>query len=220
MTDAHHFTRRDSRMRAIETALRHPRLTRPVVGRELRESLIQRLDGSETPMWSATVEQLAEAIFTALFGRPARPLPTSPLEQATDAKHRRDLSGEVGALMSGHAALRRAPWYPARPGDLVHIHYEQAGDIAAHGETYLVEPEPEALPVAGHQWLVLRLLHHTYAGPRPGGVTGAYATTFGGADPLAEVWMEAGPHRITVVRNGAVVHPQHQEGHTPDAQSR
>jgi hypothetical protein len=127
----------------------------------------------------------------------------SSLAQAEDAKRARDLVGEIGALTAGHNRLTSAAWYPARPGDLVHIAYETAGDFPPFGETYAVE--------AG-QWedgLNLRLLTHslpaTVDADMAAGMTGCFAVD-DDPDPLMEPWMEAGPHRLTIVRDGRPVH--------------
>ncbi|MFF0598090.1 hypothetical protein [Streptomyces antibioticus] len=124
----------------------------------------------------------------------------SPLAQAEDAKRARDLAGEIGALMAGGTALESAPWYPARPGDLVHVHYEQAGEQPPFGETYIVGD-------AGNGWLSVQLLAHTLPDTTPyaADMVGCFAaeeTTH----PVHEMWFEAGPHLLTIVRDGQVVH--------------
>jgi len=126
--------------------------------------------------------------------------PRSPLAQAEDAKRRRDLGGELEALGRGMRALTEAPWYPARPGDLVHIHYPAGGEMPAFGETYIVSGEAGGL-------MGLELLAHTL----PDTVENADAltgdlTVEDDPDPLVEIWMEAGPHALTIVRDGLVVH--------------
>ncbi|MFJ8140623.1 hypothetical protein [Streptomyces sp. NPDC096013] len=124
----------------------------------------------------------------------------SPLARAEDAKRRRDLVGEVGILMSAGADLESAPWYPVRPGDLVHVHYEAAGTAAAFGETYIV--------AAGqHGFLSMQLLADTL--PEDAefreGMVGCFAVE-DDPDPLSGLWFEAGPHRLTIVRDGRPVH--------------
>lgn len=122
----------------------------------------------------------------------------SPLVQAADSKRARGLPGEIGALVDGDARLHAAPWYPLRPGDLVHIAMEQVGDIAPWGETYVIGDGTEP----GQLWM--RLLHHTPTGdPDLSGLAGAY--TGCSDEPLYEAWVEAGPQRITVIRDGAVI---------------
>jgi hypothetical protein len=121
----------------------------------------------------------------------------SPVEQAEDAKRNRDLGGELGALLGGSATLERQPWYPPRPGDVVHVHYEAVGDSPASGDTYVIQHNGP-----GDEWMDLTPLTNT-APPQEGG--GYFAVTCD-PDPLFQVWMEAGPHRITVVRDGVVVH--------------
>lgn len=101
-----------------------------------------------------------------------------------------------------YTALTAAPWYPARPGDILHVHLEAAGALPDLGETYIVEPAAAAPP----GMLQLRLLA---AADSHGTDLSTYEGPFAGApdsDPLAVAWMEAGPHRLTVVRHGRVVH--------------
>lgn len=118
----------------------------------------------------------------------------SPAERVEAAKRDRDIAGEIGALVQGHAHLESASWHPAQPGDLVHVGYSAMGERSpAWGETYEVTNE-----------LSLRLIHHT--APK-GAFVGAYAPGLVG-DPLMEVWMEAGPHNVTVIRQGRCVYPE------------
>ncbi|MEV6614240.1 hypothetical protein AB0N31_10530 [Streptomyces sp. NPDC051051] len=124
----------------------------------------------------------------------------SPLAQAEDAKRRRDLGGEIDALMKAGNALESAPWYPARPGDLVHVHYPAAGDFPAFGETYIVGD-------AGDGLLSLQPLAHTLPDTveHAAGMVGCFATE-AADEPLYELWFEAGPHLLTIVRDGRPVH--------------
>ncbi|PZG33711.1 hypothetical protein C1I98_28550 [Spongiactinospora gelatinilytica] len=119
----------------------------------------------------------------------------SPLAQADDAKQRRDLYGEVAAIKAGYEVLTSAPWYPARVGDILHVHYEAAGDVAAWGETYIVSDASDGLE--------LHLLAHT---AEDDDAVGAYSPGMPD-DPIMEAWMEAGPGTLTVVRDGRVIHP-------------
>ncbi|MGW6309168.1 hypothetical protein ACWFRQ_17815 [Streptomyces niveus] len=157
--------------------------------------------------WAMEVTVLALKIHDRLFGAqvPADAPPPdardlSPLAQAEDAKRRRDLPGELGALMDGERALRSAPWYPSQVGDLVHVHYEGHGPLPAWGETYAVEPDPGFADS-----LRLRLLHHTAKGDAAT-EAGVWATTGADPAPLFGMWFEAGPAVLTIVRDGRVVH--------------
>lgn len=137
--------------------------------------------------WVGTPEDLARRVYTALYGAPVDP--ASPLER----------SGEIDALMGGQRALESAPWYPARPGDVVHVAYDAIpACFPAHGETYIVERPDE------DGWYGLRLLTHTR--PASMGAPGDFAVD-DDPDPLFTPWMEAGPHSLTIVRDGRVVHP-------------
>lgn len=157
--------------------------------------------GERKNTWSGTPAGFAERIATALYGRPsAAGAAVSPLAQAEDAKRRRDLAGELDALIEGGRSLESSPWYPLRPGDLVHIAYEQAGEMPPFGETYLIAD-------AGDGLASMQLLAHTAQGTAEeiAGMVGCYAAE-AAEIPLCEAWFEAGPHRLTIVRHGRVVH--------------
>jgi len=146
--------------------------------------------------WAMQVDVLALRIVAQL---PLDDSQESPLAQAEDAKRRRDIGGEIAALQAGHDLLTSAPWYPARPGDLVHVHYEQAGEMGAFGETYIVGD-------AGDGLLGMKLLAHTLPEASDAeGMAGCFATE-ASDEPLYEAWFEAGPHRLTIVRDGRPVH--------------
>lgn len=96
----------------------------------------------------------------------------------------------------------QVPGLVPRPGDLVHIAYGATGLLPATGETYAVEEH------GGGPGMLLRLdlVHHTVPAPFP--APGRYATGEGpgSADPLSAVRAGPGPGRVTVVRDGRVVH--------------
>ncbi|MER8220315.1 hypothetical protein ABTZ58_06905 [Streptomyces sp. NPDC094143] len=155
--------------------------------------------GERRNTWTGRPDGLAERMFTALYGRPDAAEQLSPLARAEDAKRRRDLGGELSALIEGHTDLTSAPWYPARPGDLIHVHYEGAGESAAFGETYIID-------AASHGFLTMRLLCHTLPDPdEASGMVGCFAVE-DDPDPLMELWFEAGPHTLTIIRDGRPVH--------------
>lgn len=157
----------------------------------------------EPKSWGIQVDMLALRIVAALPLTADQEQQKSPLAEAEDAKRHRDLAGEVGALMSGHARLTGAAWYPVRQGDLVHVAYEQAGEFPAFGETYAVE--------AGQRegGFNLRPLTHsmpaTVDADMAAGMVGCFAVE-DDPEPLSEIWMEAGPHRLTIIRDGRPVH--------------
>lgn len=155
--------------------------------------------GGRVNTWNGRPDAVAERIATALFGHPTDgPAAVSPLEQADAAKRRRDLPGELGALIDGERALTSAPWYPPRPGDIVHLHYEATDRQAASGETYEVKD-------AGDGLVDVTCIAHHHADGSGCGMAGAYAQTASDR-PVDEMWFEAGPHRLTIVRDGVVVH--------------
>lgn len=162
---------------------------------EVKETL--SVTGCVSNTWSGTPHGLAERIAAAVWGDAGQEL--SPLARAEDAKRARDLVGEVGILMSAGADLESAPWSPVRPGDLVHVHYEAGGLSDAFGETYRI--------AAGkHGFLSMQLLAHTLPESEDtAGLVGCFAVE-DDPDPLMGLWFEAGPHRLTIVRDGRPVH--------------
>lgn len=160
--------------------------------------------------WSGTPEGLAERLLTALYGRPGATPQTSPLVQAAENKRARNLMGEIGALMAADYELTSAPWYPVRPGDLIHVHYrrERAGQMPtpAFGETYVVRLAGEPGDAVGGL-LSMQLLAHTLPDTVDGAecMTGCFDVE-AADDPLYDLWFEAGPHLLTIVRDGQVVH--------------
>ncbi len=153
---------------------------------------LDRKDPAAGPPVAAYVAEESQhyRIGRALYG------PDSPLAKAEDAKRRRDIVGEIDALMSGQRSLESAPWYPAQAGDVVHVHYEGVPALSPTvGETYVVEHSDT------DGGLVLRLLHHTPGVISPGDFAPGVVD-----NPLAEMWFEAGPAAVTIVRDGRVVH--------------
>ncbi|WP_055527748.1 hypothetical protein [Streptomyces graminilatus] len=175
---------------------------------EVKEKL--SVTGSVSNVWTGSPAGLAERIATALYGRLDTTTPVSPLAQAEDAKRARDLEGEIGALMAAERELTSAPWYPVRPGDLVHAHYarERAGHTPtpAYGETYIISAAAEPGGPAGGL-LGMQLLAHTLPDTVDGveGLTGCFAVE-AADDPIYELWFEVGSHLLTIVRDGQVVH--------------
>ncbi|MFJ4631587.1 hypothetical protein [Streptomyces sp. NPDC088847] len=150
--------------------------------------------------WSGSPQGLAEKIAAAVWGDAGEE--SSPRAQAEEAKRRRDFVGEILTLQESDTQLTSAAWYPARHGDLVHVHYEAAGEMAAFGETYHVYD-------AGHGLMGMALLTHnlpaTVDDDVADGMTGCFASD-DSDDPLYTPWFEAGPQRLTIVRDGRPVH--------------
>ncbi|WP_060879981.1 hypothetical protein [Streptomyces scabiei] len=153
--------------------------------------------------WTGTPADLAEHIHTSLFGRPRTEAQCSPLAQAEAAKRRRDLGGELGALTSAHDRLTSAPWHPVRPGDLVHVHYEATPTMAAFGETYVIGPSDT--PGLMSMVLLAHTLPDTTSKDDIEGMTGCFEVE-DHDDPIYDLWFEGGPQRLTIVRDGRVVH--------------
>ncbi|AVV46431.1 hypothetical protein PYK79_45100 [Streptomyces sp. ID05-04B] len=192
--------RRDPRLEIITEAIE--RLIPGATPAFLLVTVVEQLPGTgETRVntWSGKPEGLATKVFTALYGRPRTEEPRSPLVQADDARRAGDLDGETRALMAAGIGLESAPWQPARPGDLVHLHYPASGDVPQFGETYIVGD-------AGDGLLSLQLLAHTLPATEDvDGMTGCFASD-ASDQPLYELWFEAGPHLLTIVRDGRPVH--------------
>ncbi|MEU3423594.1 hypothetical protein AB0F39_34475 [Streptomyces murinus] len=121
----------------------------------------------------------------------------SPIEKAADAKRRRDIGGEIGALIDGHSALTTAPWYPSRVGDRLLITYEATEQGDRWTETYEVAD--------GDGGRALRPIGHTAPDDSLAGWFAGPPELLDG-DPLETPWMEAGPDRLTVIRDGQIVH--------------
>lgn len=191
--------RRDPRLEIITETLE--RLIPGATPAYLTITAVETLpSGEQVNTWTGKPDGVAQRVFTALWGRPRTEQPRSPLAEAEDAKRRRDIFGEIGALTSAGRSLESAPWYPCRPGDIVHLHYEGAGVAPAHGETYLVGD-------AGDGLMSLRLIAHSAprADETGDGTVGCFAAE--AADcPVYEMWFEAGPHRLTIVRDGRPIH--------------
>ncbi|WP_330348136.1 hypothetical protein [Streptomyces sp. NBC_00582] len=197
--------RRDPRLEILTEGIEDviPRATPAYLTVTVTETLPGTANPDGTPhtnTWTGRPADLAQHQFTRLYGRPRSQEPRSPLAQAEDAKRRRDLGGEIGALMSAGNALESAPWYPCRRGDVVLLAYPAAGDFPAHGETYVIDD-------AGDGLMSMKLVAHSspLAQDEQEGYVGCYATE--AADcPINEAWFEAGPHLLTIVRDGRPVH--------------
>ncbi|MGW1848274.1 hypothetical protein [Streptomyces sp. NPDC001966] len=121
----------------------------------------------------------------------------SPLAQAEEAKRRRDIGAEIGALVGGHRALMEAPWYPSRPGDRLMLTLEATEHTPRTTELYEVVG-------GGEDGMELRLVDIAPEGAE-GGWYAAPPELYG-ADPVETPWMEAGPDRLTITRDGVIVH--------------
>lgn len=198
--------RTDPRLQIIREAIERliPGATPAFLSLQLTETfpLARR---ASTNTWTGTPAGAAERIFTALYGRPRTEPEASPLAQAADAP---DVVAEVEILNRAHAQLAAASWHPMRPGDLVHVHYEAGGEMPAFGETYIVDDaaEPSDTPPG---LMSMVLLAHTLPASTPEadvkGMTGHFEAE-ACDDPVYEAWFEAGPQRLTIVRDGRVVH--------------
>ncbi|MEU6664232.1 hypothetical protein [Streptomyces sp. NPDC046821] len=122
----------------------------------------------------------------------------SPLSRAEDAKRRRDIGAEVGALIEGHGALTGAPWYPSRAGDRLTVTLGATQRAPQWTDAYEVVWDAE-------HGRVLRALGCEGAEDSAGGWYAGPPELYG-SDPVEQPWMEAGPDWLTLVRGGRVVH--------------
>ncbi|MFU0241694.1 hypothetical protein ACKI1J_38890 [Streptomyces scabiei] len=184
----------------ITRALTDPQIVGPEVTYDTDEPVVHLHAAPRQGGWMTTLRQLAAAVHAAVLGSYVE---DSPLAQAEDAKSRRDLLGELSVLMSAGQELESAPWYPCRPGDLVHVRHETVGDvplIPAYGETYVIGD-------AGDGLMSMMLLAHTLpADTEDAELLVGYAAVETADCPVYRLWFEGGPHRLTIVRDGRVVH--------------
>jgi hypothetical protein len=146
---------------------------------------------------------------------------SSPLAQAEDAKRRRDLGAEIGALQAGERELKTQPWYPLQPGDVVLCTLPPlvAGE-EPYGETYLAaaDDDPRLTDIDGGPMLrmvsgtdlALALADAASAGDEDQGDDGdgEPADQAWTQPPCSfyDLWFEAGPAALTVIRAGRIVH--------------
>ena len=194
----------DPRVSLIAEALTHFAPQDPAVRIWGRAAGADDTTGAPGNVWAGSPLDVAEDIVRHLNATTA---PASPYAQADAAKQDGDFLRMAQALNRGYRELLDAPWYPPQPGDLVHVAYQPPGELEPFGETYAVRAAGD-----GDLLMSLHLVHHTYI--RAAGCQGceevmgigAFATGTATVAPLAEAWMEAGPHRLTIVRNGVVLH--------------
>lgn len=116
----------------------------------------------------------------------AEPEPApSPLSLATDAKRRRDLLGEIGILQTADADLKAQPWLPLQRGDIVLVDYRSP----ELGSTYLADGDDTR---EGPELHLISARHQI--GEQDWPVS------------LYELWFEAGPAALTIIRGGQIIH--------------
>lgn len=109
----------------------------------------------------------------------------SPLSRAEDAKHARNLGTEINILSAADADLNAQTWLPLVAGDVVLMAFDDQPDLA---ETYLAEPDDSAEGAALRQ---ISSHYEIHEGTPP--------------LPFYDLWFEAGPGALTVIRAGVVV---------------
>jgi hypothetical protein len=135
----------------------------------------------------------------------------SPLARAEAAKGLRDLPDELSALVAGERDPRAQPWYPLQPGDVALSWLPGIG----HGDTYLATRQPDAVGLDGAP--MLRQVSTTTPTARPLDVEHlGDSDGDGGGASLFELWFEAGPATLAIIRAGRVVFGQPAHHHLPN----
>ncbi|MGW9122237.1 hypothetical protein ACWGRV_37560 [Streptomyces sp. NPDC055663] len=98
---------------------RHPDFPKPVDG--TAES--PRFWAGEADAWLHAHGKLPGGTVVSCCCGEQGSVARSPLAQAEEAKRRRDIGAEIGALVGGHRALMEAPWYPSR--GFVHVQQQR-----------------------------------------------------------------------------------------------
>ncbi len=124
----------------------------------------------------------------------------APRAQAEQAKARRDIEAELGILMGAAHALSSQPWFPIRPGDVVAWWVELPGDPAGHGETLVAVANASRQTEAGAPLQRVSETEHGLGQDDAGGPEEPRYEDF------QDVWFEAGPEQVTVIRAGRIVH--------------
>lgn len=119
----------------------------------------------------------------------------SPRAAAEQAKRHRDLVSEIGILTSADHELRAQPWFPIQPGDVVCWSID-LHDGGRHGETLVAIDDPDSSTEAGAP---LRKVSQTPHGAARADRELEY-------EDFYDVWFEAGPTKVAVIRHGQLVH--------------
>lgn len=121
----------------------------------------------------------------------------SPRQAAEQAKGRRDLGAELDMLTAVDSDLRAQPWFPIQPGDVVCWSIDML-DGSRYGETLVAVDDPSWSTEAGAP---LRKVSATADSAKP-------AAEGSGPDyeDFYDIWFEAGPAKIAIIRRGHLVH--------------
>ncbi len=115
----------------------------------------------------------------------------SPNETAIKAMHHSHLGTAMTVLQAAEDNLEAQPWYPLQAGDVV---LSASAEDVGIGLTYLAEADERSA-----SGVSLRLVS----------VTGADASDIADEDehfPFTDLWFDAQPGTLTVIRAGHVVH--------------
>lgn len=125
---------------------------------------------------------------------PATPRPDgqqSPRRAAEDAKVRRDLGAEIAVLTDADSDLRARPWFPIQVGDVVCWSVDLPD--GRYGETLIAVDEPNWSTEAG-------------APLRKVSATRLDQDSRWEYEDFYDIWFEAGPSKIAIIRHGHLVH--------------
>jgi hypothetical protein len=121
----------------------------------------------------------------AADGRP------SPRQAAEQAKDHRDLAAELAILTAADSDLRSQPWFPIQVGDVVCWSIDLPD--GRHGETLVAVDEPNWSTEAG-------------APLRKVSATRLEQDSRWEYEDFYDIWFEAGPSKIAIIRHGQLVH--------------
>jgi hypothetical protein len=169
----------------------------------------------------------ADRLDAAVATRPDGSPTVSPLAAADQAKRRRDLDAEIGILTATDQHLKAQPWYPIQPGDVVCWSID-APDGARHGETLVAVDDPTYPTLTGAP--LKKVSETPYEATSEDQQDGQCLDCDGQLDvgggcpecdheendgPAPEqanyedfydIWFEAGPSTVAVIRHGQLVH--------------
>lgn len=184
-----------------------------------------RIMGSE-PVVTAAIERIGQVLDMAYDGNllpqrhgegvrayldvaaPGNGSASSPRALAEDAKRRRDIDGEISTLRAADQELRNQPWFPIQAGDVVVWSVDLPG--GRHGETLLAVEDPD-YPTQGGAPLkkVSETLHDLGDDAdedQDAELDDEQPVSLPGYEDFYDLWFEAGPSSVAVIRQGQLVH--------------
>lgn len=137
--------------------------------------------------------------------------PSAGEAAAGQAHDRRDIDGEFAPLIAAVRELRAQPWFPIQPGDVVCWSIDRPG--GRHGETLIAVKDPGWAAEAGTPLqkmsetpyetvgsVEIELDDDAQSDDQSGQGRAPHYEDF------YDIWFEAGPANIAVIRHGQLVH--------------